>query len=272
MSGHGVIVCDLDGVLWTGARPIPGAAEAVGRLRADGRRVAFLTNNSSRVIDDVRDQLRAMGVATGRADVLSSAQAAASVLAGDLAAGARVLVSGGPGVVEALEQAGLRPVANDETFTGDVAAVVCGMDRAFDFARLDRASAAVRAGARFVATNTDPTFPGADRITPGAGALVAAIATAAGREPEVAGKPAAPTVALDTRPARLDRRHRGRPAVDRRRARPRARVAVRDGALGRRRSRPGRAGARTAPGMGRGGPGRAGGAPGAVPGSVTDGW
>ncbi len=196
MSGHGVIVCDLDGVLWTGARPIPGAAGAVTRLRAAGRRVAFLTNNSSRVIDDVRDQLSAMGVATEREDVLSSAQAAASVLAGDLPAGARVLVSGGPGVVEALEQVGLRPVANDGTFVGDVAAVVCGMDPEFDFARLDRASAAVREGARFVATNTDATFPGADRITPGAGALVAAVATASGRDPEVAGKPAAPTVAL----------------------------------------------------------------------------
>ncbi len=196
MSGRGVIVCDLDGVLWTGARPIPGAADAVAHLRAAGRRVAFLTNNSSRVIADVRDQLADMGVDTEPDDVISSAQAAAALLEGDLAAGSRVLVSGGPGIVEALEACGLTPVANDSSFAGDVAAVVCGMDRSFDFARLDRAAGAIRDGARFVATNTDATFPGADRITPGAGALVAAIATASGREPEVAGKPSEPTVRL----------------------------------------------------------------------------
>ena len=191
-----VIVCDLDGVLWRGATPIPGAADAVAALRAAGRRVCFLTNNSSRPTAAVVDQLGAMGVPTVAADVLSSAQAAASLLAADLPTGARVLVCGGIGVEEALNAAGYETVANDRELDAPVAAVVCGFHREFDFDRLDRAAAAVRAGARFVATNTDPTYPGEHRVLPGAGSLVAAIATASGRTPEVAGKPEAATAAL----------------------------------------------------------------------------
>lgn len=191
-----VIVCDLDGVLWRGARPIAGAADAIGALRAAGRRVVFLTNNSARPVGAVCEQLRRMGVAAEEEDVLSSAQAAAALLAADLPAGARALVSGGPGVDEALRARGLEPVPNDGGAVGVVDAVVCGMDRDFDYGRLDRAARAVRDGARFVATNADATYPGADHVLPGAGALVAAVAVAAGREPEIAGKPHAATVAL----------------------------------------------------------------------------
>jgi 4-nitrophenyl phosphatase len=191
-----VIVCDLDGVLWRGDVPIPGSADAVAALRAAGRRVCFLTNNSSQPSAAVVEKLARMGVPSAAEDVLSSAQAAAALLATDLPAGARVLVCGGPGVEEALAAAGYETVANDRELDAPVAAVVCGFHREFDFGRLDRAAAAVRSGARFVATNADATYPGEHRVLPGAGSLVAAIATAAGRTPEVAGKPESPTVAL----------------------------------------------------------------------------
>jgi glycerol 3-phosphatase-2 len=191
-----VIVLDLDGVLWRGETPIPGAADAVAALRDAGRRVCFLTNNSSNPTAAVVAKLSGMGVAAVPDDVLSSAQAAAALLATDLAPGARVLVCAGPGVEEALLAAGYDPVANDRELEAPVAAVVCGFHREFDFARLDRAAAAVRDGARFVATNADATYPGEHRVLPGAGSLVAAIATASGRAPEVAGKPEAATVAL----------------------------------------------------------------------------
>ena len=137
-----------------------------------------------------------MGVAAEAEDVLSSAQAAAALLAADLPSGARVLVCGGPGVEEALVAAGFEAVANDRELDAPVAAVVCGFHRSFDFGRLDRAAAAVREGARFVATNADATYPGEHRVLPGAGSIVAAIATASGRVPEVAGKPEAATAAL----------------------------------------------------------------------------
>jgi 4-nitrophenyl phosphatase len=110
-------------------------------------------------------------------------------LASTLDPGAPVLACAGPGVVEALESAGLRPVDRPP-----VTAVVVGFHRGFDYDELDRASAAVRAGARFVATNLDATYPVPGGLIPGSGAIAAAVATAAGRAPEVAGKPEQPMV------------------------------------------------------------------------------
>jgi glycerol 3-phosphatase-2 len=195
-SADAVIVCDLDGVMWRGETPIPGAADAVAHLRATGHRVAFLTNNSSNSTAVVVAKLHRMGVDAETDDVLSSAHAAAALLTADLTPGARVLVCGGPGVAEALVAVGFEAVANDRELDAPVAAVVCGFHREFDFDRLDRAAAAVREGARFVATNADATYPGEHRVLPGAGSIVAAIATASGRTPVVAGKPEEPTAAL----------------------------------------------------------------------------
>jgi 4-nitrophenyl phosphatase len=191
VSNSAVVCCDLDGVLWRGDEAIPGSAAAVAALRETGIRVGFLTNNSSRTVETIVDQLGSMGVPATADDVLTSAQAAARLLAQKLASGSRVLAAAGPGVVEALQAYGFAVV--DEP---PVDAVVVGWHRDFDFEGLDRASAAVRAGARFVATNLDPTYPARDHLLPGAGAIVAAIATASGTQPEVAGKPEAPTVAL----------------------------------------------------------------------------
>jgi len=186
-----VVVLDLDGVVWRGDEPIPGSPEAVQALRDGGARIAFLTNNSSSRVGDYLDKFARMGIAATAEEVLTSAQAAAELLAGSLAPGASVLACAGPGVVEALELAGFRVVDR-----GPVDAVVVGFHRDFDFDRLDRAATAVRDGARFVATNADPTYPGAGHVLPGAGAIVAFIATASGRPPEVAGKPQTATVAM----------------------------------------------------------------------------
>lgn len=191
------VVCDLDGVVWRGDVAIPGSADAIAALRAAGRRVAFLTNNSSQRVGDVVARLAAVGVPAVAEDVVSSAQAAAKLL-GDLPAGARIVTCAGPGVVEALRDAGYVTIdaGESEAMDADVDAVVVGFHREFDFRRLDHAADAVRRGARFVATNLDATYPGTDRVLPGAGSLVAAVATASGRTPEVAGKPEASTVAL----------------------------------------------------------------------------
>jgi HAD superfamily hydrolase (TIGR01450 family) len=186
-----VVCCDLDGVVWRGDTAIPGAPGAIGALRGAGARVAFLTNNSSLRVGDYVEKLAGMGVPVTPDDVITSAQAAAALLAQTLPAGARVHALAGPGVVEALTEHGFEVVAG-----APADAVVVGFNRAFDFDALALASDLVRGGARFVATNTDPTYPIPNGLLPGAGSLVAAVATASGREPEVAGKPAAPTVAL----------------------------------------------------------------------------
>jgi glycerol-1-phosphatase len=179
-----VVCCDLDGVVWRGEQPIAGSAEGVERLRAAGLRVAFLTNNSSGRVADNLARLAAAGVTAEAEELVTSAQAAVALLAREVPAGARVLACAGPGVREALRDGGFEPFE-----TAPAVAVVVGWHREFDFERLRIASDVVRAGARFVATNLDPTYPGTHGLLPGAGSLVAAVATASGRTPEVAGKP-----------------------------------------------------------------------------------
>lgn len=179
-----VVCCDLDGVVWRGEQAIAGSAEGVERMRAAGLRVVFLTNNSSGRVADNLARLAAAGVNAEADDLVTSAQAAVALLARDLEPGAPVLACAGAGVREALDAGGFGVVDQ-----GPAAAVVVGWHREFDFERLRIAADVVRGGARFVATNLDPTYPGAQGLLPGAGSLVAAVATASGRRPEVAGKP-----------------------------------------------------------------------------------
>jgi glycerol 3-phosphatase-2 len=186
-----VVCCDLDGVIWRGDEAIAGAADGVAALRAAGAHVAFLTNNSSGRVSDYVAKLARMGIEARGVDVATSAQAAAALLHEELPRGSTVLACAGPGVVEALERNAFFVV--DE---GPADAVVVGWHHEFDFERLARASDAVRAGARYVATNLDPTYPAARGVLPGAGAIAAAVTTAAGVQPVDAGKPNPPTVAL----------------------------------------------------------------------------
>ncbi|MEY2569391.1 MAG: hypothetical protein QOE35_3920 [Actinomycetota bacterium] len=178
---------DLDGVLWLGDQPIYGAADAVARLRAGGQRVVFLTNNSSQTVGDYAAKLRTMGVPVEEADVITSAQAAASMLSPSSTA----LVCAGKGVDEALQRRGVRTVRS-----GRADAVVVGWHREFDFERLTAAYRAVAAGARLIGTNDDPTYPTPTGLVPGGGSLLAAVSYATGKPAEVAGKPFKATVGL----------------------------------------------------------------------------
>jgi HAD superfamily hydrolase (TIGR01450 family) len=186
------VLCDLDGVVWLAHRPIPGAVEAIAQLRADGRRVVFVTNNSAARLADHESSLAAIGIpAVG--DVASSAMAAAALVG----PGQRALVTGGPGVTEALEQRGVHVVGNDGTVESHgFDAVVVGLDRRFDYDRLHVAAAAVRAGARLIGTNTDSTYPTPSGLRPGGGSILAAIATASDTAAVVGGKPHRPMADL----------------------------------------------------------------------------
>lgn len=186
-----VVLCDLDGVVWRGAVAVPGAAAGIAVLRAHGVRVGFVTNNSGSTVEQHVARLTAAGVDAVAADIVSSAMAAAALLASEQPRASTVLACAGEGVVESLTQHGFRIVDG-----APADAVVVGWHRDFDFDRLAVAADVVRAGARFVATNLDPTYPVPGGLLPGNGAIVAAVATAAGRTPVVAGKPEAPTVAL----------------------------------------------------------------------------
>lgn len=190
------VLCDLDGVIWLAHDPIPGSVEAVRRLRQSGRRVLFVTNNSAARIDQHEAALTKIGIEAD-GDVVSSSMAAARLIE----PAERVLVTGGPGIVEAVERRGATALVNDGTAsTLDAAsvdgalidAVIVGLDRSFDYGRLRVAAAALHAGARLIGTNSDPTYPTARGPDPGGGSIVAAVATAGETAPIFGGKPHPP--------------------------------------------------------------------------------
>ncbi|MXW74736.1 MAG: HAD-IIA family hydrolase [Acidimicrobiaceae bacterium] len=172
---------DLDGVVWRGQLTVPGAPEAVAKLRAANERLAFVTNSAARSPAEVAEKLAGHGIGDAADLVVTSGMAAASMIP----AGVRAYVIGSPGLRAELQ-------VRDVELVGDRApadVVVVGISADFDYEALTSAMRAVRAGARFIATNDDATFPDANGLLPGNGAIVAAVATATGVEPEIAGKP-----------------------------------------------------------------------------------
>lgn len=180
---------DLDGVVYRGEEAVTGAVAALTAARAAGMRLSYVTNNASRPPEDVATHLRRLGLPAEPADVVTSAQAAARLLAEQLPSGAAVLVVGGEGLRRALIERGLAPVGSADDAP---AAVVQGYAPDVDWRSLAEGAIAVARGLPWVATNTDLTIPTARGIAPGNGTLVAAVATATGRTPVVAGKPEAP--------------------------------------------------------------------------------
>ncbi|MBX7267799.1 HAD-IIA family hydrolase [Micromonospora sp. Llam7] len=188
VDDYALVVFDLDGVIYLIDQPIPGAVEAVARLHGEGRAVAYATNNASRRPGDVADLLIGMGVQARPEEVLTSAAAAAQLLSERLPAGAPVLVVGAEALRAEISEVGLTPVT---TADDSPVAVIQGYGPQVGWADLAEAAVAVRGGAAWIATNTDRTLPSGRGPLPGNGALVAALATALGRDPdEIVGKPA----------------------------------------------------------------------------------
>jgi glycerol 3-phosphatase-2 len=183
---YDVALLDLDGVVYVGPDAVPGVPRALAAVRALGMRLGFVTNNAARTPEDVAGHLTELGVPAQATDVITSSQAAATVVAGLLGAGARVLPVGGPGVAAALRAAGLAIVERAEDAP---AAVVQGYGREVGWVQLAEAVVAVRNGARHVATNTDATIPSPRGPLPGNGAMVGVVSAITGQPPMVTGKP-----------------------------------------------------------------------------------
>ena len=188
-AGYDVALLDLDGVVYSGPEAIPGAVQALAAARQAGLRLAFVTNNASRSPSAVAEQLTRLGVAARSADVVTSAQAAATLIANRFPAGSPVLVAGAIALRLALRERGMRPVS---VAADRPAAVVQGYSPDMSYGLLAEAGVAVRDGAFFVATNTDATLPTPRGPQPGNGSLVQVIVTATGQQPVVAGKPETP--------------------------------------------------------------------------------
>ena len=171
------------------AQPIPGAAEALHNAKQTGMRLAYVTNNASRTPAAVASLLGAMDVPADPEDVVTSAQAAARLLADKLPPKARVLVIGSTALRLAVRERGLTPVS---TAADEPAAVVQGYGPGIGYGILAEGGLAVRNGALFVGTNADSTLPGPHGIQPGNGSLLQVIAYATGTSPIIAGKPEPP--------------------------------------------------------------------------------
>ncbi|MHB1489648.1 putative hydrolase YutF [mine drainage metagenome] len=184
---YDVALVDLDGVTYRGHEPIDGAASGIARARALGMRMVFVTNNASREPESVAGQLTGLGIPADGSDVMTAAQAAASLLTSRLSPGQKVLVVGGAGLVTAVRAAGFEIVtsADDEPV-----AVVQGFAPELGWVNLAEAAYAVERGAWFVASNLDLSLPTARGFAPGNGALVGAVQAATGIVPDSAGKPA----------------------------------------------------------------------------------
>lgn len=180
---------DLDGVVYVGPDAVPHAADALRAARDHGMRLAYTTNNASRTPAMVAGHLADLGVPAEAEDVVTSAQAAARLVAERVPEGAAVLVVGGAGLLEAVRERGLRPVAS---LDDGPAAVVQGYDASVGWKQLAEAAYAVQAGLPWVASNTDLTIPTGRGTAPGNGTLVAAVRAAVDVDPVVAGKPLPP--------------------------------------------------------------------------------
>lgn len=189
-----LVILDMDGVLYRGDQPLPGAAELVRRLHEAAVIVRYATNNSMFTRDAFAERLRDMGIPASPEEIVTSTSATIEHLRRHVPDVHSVLAVGAHGMVTELAAAGyaVTPVADATVLVPRsvaVDAVLVGLDPDFDDARLAAAAQAVRAGARFVATNADARYPTPGGFRPGAGTIVAAIAAAAGHSAEVIGKP-----------------------------------------------------------------------------------
>jgi len=187
-----VVLCDMDGVIWLAHEEISGASRAVAAMRESGVTVGFVTNNSFSTRDDHERHLAAIGIDCGD-HLFTSAMAAAT----EIEPGMDVFLCGGRGLAEEIERIGASVhLAHESRGLRAADAVVVGLHREMDYGTVADAARLVRAGARFVASNTDPIYPTPDGPVPGGGTVVAAIRTAAGRDPVVTGKPHQPMADL----------------------------------------------------------------------------
>ncbi|MCX6019074.1 MAG: HAD-IIA family hydrolase [Chloroflexi bacterium] len=181
------LIIDMDGVLWHGDRPMPRLVEFFDGLRARGIGIVLATNNASKSGEDFVAKLAHMGVRVAMEEVLTSPQATAAWLA-EHAPGARVYMIGEQGLRTELEALGSR-VVNDDELPFDATHVVVGIDRQLTYAKLVEACLLIRAGARFIGTNPDLTFPGDRGIVPGNGSILTALKVSTDVAPRIIGKP-----------------------------------------------------------------------------------
>jgi 4-nitrophenyl phosphatase len=197
-SRPSLVIFDLDGVVYRGHEPIAGATGLVAALRASGCQVRFATNNSMATRQTYVKRLAAQGIAATIDEIVTSTWATIQHLRAHEPGVRHLMALGAEGMLSELRGAGFEAVPATSAAPADwygaplaerFDALIAGLDPAIDYRSLGIASAALRAGARFLATNADVRYPTPSGFVPGAGAIVAALQTTSGVEPLVIGKP-----------------------------------------------------------------------------------
>jgi len=179
------LIIDMDGVLWLGEQPMPALVAFFDVLRRQNIKFVLATNNASKSGREYVAKLQKFGVDVALHEILTSPQATAMYLA-EHSPEARIFVIGEPGLAEELTAKRLR-VVNDAPQTATH--VVVGWDRSLSYSKLAEACLLIRAGATFIGTNPDVTYPDARGIVPGNGATLAALRVSTDVEPIIIGKP-----------------------------------------------------------------------------------
>ena len=179
------VLLDMDGVVYLGDMPLPGVQDFLDYLESTGRKWLCVTNNSSKTPAMFVEKLAKMDVRATEENVLGSAVATASWMANAYPQKGKALMVGEEGLSAALEAYGFEMTEDRH----EAEFVVAGIDFDLTYAKLERAALAIRNGATFVGTNSDPSFPNEHGQVPGAGSILALLATATSVQPTVIGKP-----------------------------------------------------------------------------------
>lgn len=182
------LILDMDGVLWRDTAPIGDLPGIFARIHERGLKVALASNNSTKTVGEFLDTLSGYGVGLEAWQIITSSLATADMLAKQFPKGGDVFVIGENGIQRALEEAGFTSIVDPDDENQPVAVVV-GLDRSINYAKLRRATMHIRNGAPFYGTNPDKTFPTPQGLVPGAGSILAAIEAATEVAPIIVGKP-----------------------------------------------------------------------------------
>jgi 4-nitrophenyl phosphatase len=177
------LILDMDGVLWKGDEPIGDLPSIFNRFEKAGLKIMFATNNALKPLAGYREKLNSLGLHVNGNQIVNSTMAVCYLLQKEFPQGGPVFIVGSQGLKDYLTDNGYYQAKEN------VLAVVVGLDQTFTYEKLALANRLIRNGARFIATNPDPTFPLPNEVAPGAGSIIAAVQTASQTTPEFAGKP-----------------------------------------------------------------------------------
>ena len=187
VASYDNLVLDLDGCVWVGDEPTPGAVEAIAALREARKRVAFVTNNPRSSTEEYVQKLWGMGIQASAADVVTVGGAMQHLLA-ETRIGRTAYVIGSEALKRHVADAGLK-LLNGTDLATRAEVVVVGATDDLVFEDLRCASMSARRSGDLLATSRDPTYPMPDGFWPGTGAVLAAVETASGRTAQIVGKP-----------------------------------------------------------------------------------